>query len=495
MGKQNYIFGAILLMSIMLVQFSSAVSFSLNNINSTYAQISIFNSSNVYAYEVNLDYTGSIQNVTHSYFLVRPGSGEHGWVGDVRDDGATNATANLTNGDSTYGWAYQSSDMPNVVSVYASRLDNTRSTVNGSGEMFNITHSGTVKLRYVLLIDNQGNENYIYMTQTSNLNLKIETNLQNHDGYAWDYYLKTNDGSVLGYDTYDFPAVPMLPNQSQFCSFVDGYCLAIDSFQGTALPRTVNLIYNITDSLTDNVIFNWSLQTGYEAILNDFGTDSNYGALVNYTDMKEHSSYQFALNGNKKTYFQIVIRLAPGYTIVPGAVPSNENLANETAKATAPEDNTCSPNSLTGWGNCIKQFFTDILPGALGDTFYIFILIVVIIVVLTTFGVRGILKRRKAKTQNSTKLPLAPPPMKTATKLILIILPLSIAAAIFITSNLSPAVCGTATLSAIVSCITGFINDLWPGVFSNTFWIFVLIIILIVTIIYYLFKGRKHAKK
>jgi hypothetical protein len=135
--------------------FVSATGVSLINVNDTYATVKITNASNLYAYEINLDYSGSIINSTPSGFLVRAGTSEM-----ICDD-------NCSNGDSVYGMAHQSSDMPNTYSFYGSRLDNTATGLNGDGELFNVTHSGSVTLRYALFIDNQANEEYVYYNSSA----------------------------------------------------------------------------------------------------------------------------------------------------------------------------------------------------------------------------------------------------------------------------------------------------------------------------------------
>jgi len=164
---------SILLLVAINSYFVSATGVSLINVNDTYATVRITNASNLYAYEINLDYSGSIPNITHSYFLK--GSG-HGWScnttnissGDIRDDGLVeNDTFKAENGDSIYCDAWGGSQFPNVRAVYSSRLDNTATGISGDGELFNVTHSGSVTLRYALFIDNQANEEYVYYNSTN----------------------------------------------------------------------------------------------------------------------------------------------------------------------------------------------------------------------------------------------------------------------------------------------------------------------------------------
>ncbi|MBU1103717.1 MAG: hypothetical protein KJ600_04140, partial [Nanoarchaeota archaeon] len=93
----------------------------------------------LYAYEINLDYTGTISSVAPSYFLGSQDAGE-----------------------ATYSY----NEKNNIVSVYGSRLDSTQTGVSSSGELFNITYDGTVSLRYTLEISSDGTETYTYYNTT-----------------------------------------------------------------------------------------------------------------------------------------------------------------------------------------------------------------------------------------------------------------------------------------------------------------------------------------
>ncbi|MEK6858450.1 MAG: hypothetical protein AABX53_00890 [Nanoarchaeota archaeon] len=118
-----------------------AVSLSIDNVNSTLATVSIAGASGIYSYEANLDFTGTIGSVAHFNFL-----------------GTTDIA--------TYGYSTRGG----IVSGYGSSLNASDDYlgVSGSGELFNVTHTGgTVSLRYLLVVAASGSEDYVYYNATS----------------------------------------------------------------------------------------------------------------------------------------------------------------------------------------------------------------------------------------------------------------------------------------------------------------------------------------
>lgn len=105
------------------------------------------NVTELYAYEINFDYTGTSATIQQYNFL-----------------GPTNIA--------TYG----SNIKNNILSVYGSRLDSNRLGVNGSGMLFNISHSGTggLDLRYTLEIYANGSELYTYYNNSAQDNNQEE---------------------------------------------------------------------------------------------------------------------------------------------------------------------------------------------------------------------------------------------------------------------------------------------------------------------------------
>ena len=100
----------------------------LTDYNSTLAIVSVTSADNMYGYELNFDYTGSISSVSFYNFLSSAGDGS----------------------DTTAGYTNTS----NVLTVYESRLDNTKTGISGNGNLFNITHSGTLTKNSFLGLDN-----------------------------------------------------------------------------------------------------------------------------------------------------------------------------------------------------------------------------------------------------------------------------------------------------------------------------------------------------
>src|SRR3989344_9691422 len=113
----------------------SAVGLSLNDVNSTFTTASISSASNLYAYEAAFDYTGTVTaSSSSSGFLSSDGSSA----------------------------SYGSSTRDGVLTVYESRLDSTQVGISGSGDLFNVTYTGTFSKRYLLAIYADGSREYVY---------------------------------------------------------------------------------------------------------------------------------------------------------------------------------------------------------------------------------------------------------------------------------------------------------------------------------------------
>lgn len=106
------------------VSLVSAVGVSLDDNGDGTATVSISGAEDLYAYEVNLDYTGTIDSVTFDNFLQ------------------------VVAGDTTTGHKEKNS----ISSVYESRLDADEVGVDGSGDLFDVGFSGTVELRSAVFI-------------------------------------------------------------------------------------------------------------------------------------------------------------------------------------------------------------------------------------------------------------------------------------------------------------------------------------------------------
>jgi len=130
-------------LSLIAVLFSfalvSAVGVTLTSINSTDAQIGISSVTGLYAYEVNFDHTGDVTAVTQANYIT------------------------VVEGDSQYGY----NERGTITSVYGSRLDNAAAGVDGSGNLFNITYTGTLTLRYALFVYTNDTREYVYYNNTA----------------------------------------------------------------------------------------------------------------------------------------------------------------------------------------------------------------------------------------------------------------------------------------------------------------------------------------
>jgi hypothetical protein len=114
----------------MAVASVSAIGVSQDDVSATLAQLSVSSASNLYGYEVNFSYSGSVSDVTFSGFL-----------------GGTTSSGYLTR----RGYLY----------VYESKLDNTQTGVSGSGSLFQVTHSGDLEVCGLLAVYANGSEQSI----------------------------------------------------------------------------------------------------------------------------------------------------------------------------------------------------------------------------------------------------------------------------------------------------------------------------------------------
>jgi len=108
----------------------------LSEINSTMALVAVVNAADMYSYEITLNCSGTVGTVLSYKFL--------GSSSDVTDI-ATSERSGLT-------------------SVYESILNSTRAGVSGSGNLFNVTHTGTISLSGAVFLDTAGTETTVDYT-------------------------------------------------------------------------------------------------------------------------------------------------------------------------------------------------------------------------------------------------------------------------------------------------------------------------------------------
>lgn len=135
--------GRFFVLTLLAIIFSfalvSATGVTLSTISSSEKQVNIQNAELLYAYEVNFDHSGEVTAVTDGNYLT------------------------VVDGDSQYGYNTRGA----VTSVYGSRLDNTAQGATGNGNLFNITYTGTLSLRYALFVYINDSREYIYYNNTA----------------------------------------------------------------------------------------------------------------------------------------------------------------------------------------------------------------------------------------------------------------------------------------------------------------------------------------
>lgn len=87
----------------------------------------IRDASSVYGYEINLDFTNSIEQIDHFQYL------------------SINSTA-------SYGYTTRD----NLLSVYGSQTNSTRPGVSGDGDLFEITYDGEISLNSITIVYSNG---------------------------------------------------------------------------------------------------------------------------------------------------------------------------------------------------------------------------------------------------------------------------------------------------------------------------------------------------
>src|SRR3989338_6974100 len=119
MSKKSLIFFLV----VFCIASASAFTTTLTANNDTKLYVTITNTTDLYAYEINFEYTGAAATIQSNNFL------------------GTSSVA-------TYGSSIKNS----ILSVYGSRPGSNRGGINGSGTVLNVSHSGTgnIDLRYTL---------------------------------------------------------------------------------------------------------------------------------------------------------------------------------------------------------------------------------------------------------------------------------------------------------------------------------------------------------
>ena len=128
------------LLFLIAIFFASVSAFNTTTFdyNSTKLGVNITNTTDLYAYEISFDYTGTSAAIQQYNFLGPPSITVYGYI--IKD---------------------------NILSVYGSRLDSNRTGINSSGMLFNVSHSGGgIKLRYTIAVYSNGTAVYTYYNNT-----------------------------------------------------------------------------------------------------------------------------------------------------------------------------------------------------------------------------------------------------------------------------------------------------------------------------------------
>lgn len=136
------------------------------------------------------------------------------------------------------------------------------------------------------------------------LNLLINAKLS---GFNTDFRAVTNPSALVGIDGFDAAAPTTPSNYSQFYSSVSTSAFSVDAWPASANPRTLHLVYNTNPLTVGILVLSWNLSgQNYSAILQDYGTDSNYAVPVgNSINMQSIPSYTASSNGLR--YFTLTI--------------------------------------------------------------------------------------------------------------------------------------------------------------------------------------------
>jgi hypothetical protein len=121
-----------LLAGVLLISGVDALSVSNSSVNSSLRTVSIADVTELYAYEVNFEFSGSVSVTTSDFFDFLQNEGDP-----------------TTKGSDEKGTA---------LSVYESILNSTSIGVNGTGDLFNVTHTGDLTMENAVLIFLNGSE-------------------------------------------------------------------------------------------------------------------------------------------------------------------------------------------------------------------------------------------------------------------------------------------------------------------------------------------------
>lgn len=143
MIKRGLLLVFLVFASVFSIGFVSAIGVSLTDVSSTLKSVDVSSSTNLYAYEVNFDYTGTSPTPSVDAYSGYLGAG----------------TSTGTSTDSTN----------KIFSVYESKLNSTQTGVSGAGELFNVTFdsAGSLERRFATFVYADGTSETVYYNATT----------------------------------------------------------------------------------------------------------------------------------------------------------------------------------------------------------------------------------------------------------------------------------------------------------------------------------------
>ena len=192
-------------------------------------------------------------------------------------------------------WIENSSDSSVLIEDYE---------CNGTGfEISKVLTQGFHTLEF----DFGGTKAYAYNT-AGKLSLTMYGSI---NGYNSSVNLKTIDAANSGYDIYDIQSSPPPTNYSEFYSNItDGseYHLVVDSWNDTANPRELYLIYYLTVAQTGTIEFYWdALIENYTGNFTYYEGDDTYTTAVAEVDMRSSLTYSDAITSEQYLYAKVII--------------------------------------------------------------------------------------------------------------------------------------------------------------------------------------------
>lgn len=161
----------LMMLLVLTISSASAADLTLTHINSTYWSVGIVNATNLFSYEVIIEYENFTQAtfapiIHQSFFLSLPGETAQQCTqyangsrsGEAWNNGTAVEDYHVFDDDDNFHGTYCFCSGPESPQcqpdsyVYASRLDNQHHAINGSGELFNFTFNGYARLKHGLFI-------------------------------------------------------------------------------------------------------------------------------------------------------------------------------------------------------------------------------------------------------------------------------------------------------------------------------------------------------